>query len=133
MKLDGSTIVSFAGTQDIDGAMPYASKSNNKPPPADAPSVHEPIIIDAPEDDEPMNSWGAEFWGQLLPVAIVLAIIAATVTMSAPVGDNPTPETSTPGAFSLEPNVGLSHDQFDPNSTRTLEEILAEMPDDPSE
>ena len=111
--------------------MPHASKSNNKPPLADAPSVHEPIIIDAPKDDQPMNSWGVEFWRQLLPIAIVLASIAALVTMSAPPLEEPPAETPAPESFSLDPNDGLSHEGLDSNATPVFDEILSDMPDDP--
>lgn len=81
--------------------------------------------------DEPITFFSGDFWGQLLPLAIVLAFVAATVTMSAP---QPTePPAESPAVEELDVAQALSHDQFDSQATPKLTEILAQMPDEPTE
>lgn len=125
--------MSLAEPQTPNGAMPQITGHVNRSATIAAPPVREPIIVE-PEVGETTSNWGAEFWGQLLPIAIVLAIIAATVTMSAPpINEVPAPASEpAPEAFSLDPNDGLSHEQLDQSATPNFEDILAEMPDEPA-
>lgn len=100
-------------------------------PPNPFPSDETARLVDPPPFEqrqaEPISYWGVDFWGQFVPLAFVVTLLAAIVSMSTapPLSEQPASQSQT--------LIGLSHEDLDSHAVQSMGEIIPGMPDNPYE
>ena len=76
---------------------------------------------------EPISYWGVDFWGQFLPLAFIVTLLAATVSTSTapPLIEQPASQSQAP--------IGLSHEDLDSRAAQNIDDILPGVPENPHE
>lgn len=100
-------------------------------PPNPFPSDETARLVDPPSFEqrqaEPTSYWGVDFWGQFVPLAFVVTLLAAIVSMSTapPLSEQPASQSRTP--------IGLSHEDLDSRAAQNIDDILPGVPENPHE